>query len=119
MNPSRRTFLKGLAAAAGVGIAAPLAYLKIKDVRSGTAFLPGASPQASPASAQAVASASGAAAAGAKSLPRSLVVIQLAGGNDGLATVLPYADPALHDVRSTLTFPDDQLLKLDGKMALH
>ena len=118
MNPSRRTFLKGLAAAAGVGIAAPLAYIKAKEVRSGTAFLPGSSPQASQASAPPQASA-GASAARPKSLPRSLVVIQLAGGNDGLATVLPFADPALHDNRGTLTFPDDQLLKLDGKMALH
>jgi uncharacterized protein (DUF1501 family) len=48
-----------------------------------------------------------------------LVVIQLAGGNDGLATVLPYADPALKDARSTLSFTDDQLLKLTDQAALH
>src|ERR1700737_5031008 len=31
-----------------------------------------------------------------------LVMIQLAGGNDGLRTVVPLADPALHDSRPTL-----------------
>jgi len=122
MNASRRNFLKGIAAAAGVGIAAPLAYLKTKEIRSGTAFLPSPSPESkapSPASSSAPASASASPSAPAKTLPRSLVVIQLAGGNDGLATVLPYADGALHDNRGTLAFPDDQLLKLDGKVALH
>ncbi|MGH2520749.1 MAG: DUF1501 domain-containing protein, partial [Chloroflexota bacterium] len=46
-------------------------------------------------------------------------MIQLAGGNDGLATVLPYADPAFKANRPTLAFPDSQLLKLNGQMALH
>src|SRR5438045_8014937 len=31
-----------------------------------------------------------------------LVMIQLAGGNDGLRTVVPIADPALHDLRPKL-----------------
>ncbi|HEY8692225.1 MAG TPA: DUF1501 domain-containing protein [Chloroflexota bacterium] len=122
MNASRRNFLKGIAAAAGLGIAAPLAYLKTKEIRSGTAFLPSPSPESrapSPASSSAPALASASPSAPAKTQPRSLVVIQLAGGNDGLATVLPYADGALHDNRGTLAFPDDQLLKLDGKVALH
>lgn len=122
MNASRRNFLKGLAAAAGVGIAAPLAYVKTKDLRSGTALLPSASPQAGGARTlftSAAASAGPARSGAPKTLPRSLVVVQLAGGNDGLATVLPYADGALHDNRSTLTFPDDQLIKLNQSVALH
>ena len=32
-----------------------------------------------------------------------LVMIQLAGGNDGLRTVVPLADPALHDLRPKLS----------------
>src|SRR6202165_534655 len=31
-----------------------------------------------------------------------LVMIQLAGGNDGLRTVVPLADPTLHDLRPKL-----------------
>src|SRR2546423_6087806 len=31
-----------------------------------------------------------------------LVMIQLAGGNDGLRTLVPLADPALHDLRPML-----------------
>ena len=123
MNASRRTFLKGIAAAAGVGIAAPLAYVKTKEIRSGTAFLPAASPESAAALLSTPASGLPTPAPGpsvqAARAPRSLVVIQLAGGNDGLATVLPYADGALHDTRSTLAFPEDQLLKLNDKVALH
>src|SRR6266568_7962595 len=33
---------------------------------------------------------------------RVLVMIQLAGGNDGLRTVVPLQDPALHDLRPRL-----------------
>src|SRR3977135_4702607 len=38
-----------------------------------------------------------------------LVMIQLAGGNDGLRTVVPLADPTLHDLRP----------KLAGSVGLH
>src|ERR1700674_2503389 len=34
-----------------------------------------------------------------------LVMIQLAGGNDGLRTLVPLADPALHDLRPKLAGP--------------
>ncbi|HVC75121.1 MAG TPA: DUF1501 domain-containing protein [Candidatus Micrarchaeaceae archaeon] len=34
-----------------------------------------------------------------------LVMIQLAGGNDGLRTVVPLSDPALHDLRPVLSGP--------------
>src|SRR3979411_1174020 len=48
----------------------------------------------------------GGAVSGAKSsgVPndRVLVMIQLAGGNDGLRTVIPLQDPALHDLRPKL-----------------
>ncbi len=116
-NTTRRNFLKGLAAAAGLGIAAPVAYEAIKS-RETPAAAPAASPtpltSAAPSSTNAAASSQP-----AKPMPRSLVVLQLAGGNDGLATVFPYSDPALKDLRPTLGFSDDQLLKLDDKVALH
>lgn len=48
---------------------------------------------------------------------RTLVVVELAGGNDGLNTVVPHADPAYRQLRPTLgvTAP----LDLDGQIGLH
>jgi uncharacterized protein (DUF1501 family) len=49
----------------------------------------------------------------------TLVLLQLAGGNDGLATVIPFADPAYPPLRKTIAPTDADLIKLDGKLALH
>ena len=124
MNPStRRNFLKGLAAAAGVGIAAPIAYVKTKELQGSTRFLPGAGDQPAgggvPSSSPPPASSPAPSAAAQTATPKAVVVVQLAGGNDGLATVLPYGDPAFADTRKTLNFPDGQLLKLNDQVALH
>ena len=48
-----------------------------------------------------------------------LVVLQLAGGNDGLNTVVPYADDAYHVARRQLRFTPDQALKIDCHIALN
>ena len=48
-----------------------------------------------------------------------LVLIQLAGGNDGLNTVVPYADPHYRRLRPTLGIAADQLVKIDDRLALH
>lgn len=49
-----------------------------------------------------------------------LVVLQLAGGNDGLNTVVPYADDAYRRARPGLGLRPDQVLKLDdGYVGLH
>lgn len=50
---------------------------------------------------------------------RVLVVIQLTGGNDGLNTVVPYADDGYGRVRKKLKIPTDKLLKLDDQNGLH
>src|SRR5258708_3824522 len=50
---------------------------------------------------------------------RSLVVIQLAGGNDGLNTVVPYADPLYAKLRPTVALPESEILKLDERLGLH
>lgn len=49
---------------------------------------------------------------------RVLVVIELAGGNDGLNTVIPYEDPAYHRARPELAIRDG-LHRLDDRFALH
>ena len=62
-----------------------------------------------------------AAAADSPSAPRNdriLVLLQLAGGNDGLNTVIPYQDGAYHDARPTLR-QDQGVLMLDNQVGLH
>jgi uncharacterized protein (DUF1501 family) len=48
-----------------------------------------------------------------------LVVLQLAGGNDGLNTVVPFADDGYHRVRPKLALPSDKILKLDSEIGLN
>ena len=48
-----------------------------------------------------------------------LVVCQFSGGNDGLNTVIPYADKQYYQLRPTLGIPDSQTLKLNDSMGLH
>lgn len=48
-----------------------------------------------------------------------LVVCQLSGGNDGLNTVVPYANKAYYSLRPTLGIPEDKVLKLNGDLGLH
>lgn len=48
-----------------------------------------------------------------------LVVCQFTGGNDGLNTVIPYADHLYYSMRPTIGIPDGKSLKLDEKVALH
>jgi uncharacterized protein (DUF1501 family) len=51
---------------------------------------------------------------------RILVVIEMAGGNDGLNSLVPVAG-TYHDLRPTLAVPDDRLVALTGRddLALH
>ena len=49
-----------------------------------------------------------------------LVMIQLAGGNDGLRTIIPLQDPRLHDLRPKLAaLSVDQALPLDSDFGLN
>lgn len=50
---------------------------------------------------------------------RVLVVVDLAGGNDGLSTLVPAGDATYHDLRPRLALPDDEVLALDDRVALH
>ncbi|QDT04997.1 hypothetical protein K227x_33950 [Rubripirellula lacrimiformis] len=48
-----------------------------------------------------------------------LVVIQMSGGNDGINTVVPFADEGYAQYRSKLRLPTERLLKLNDSVALH
>src|SRR6266699_7101331 len=50
---------------------------------------------------------------------RTLIVIQMAGGNDGLSTVIPIGDPLYHQMRPTLAILDAEVLPLDTRLGLH
>ncbi|GER89258.1 hypothetical protein KDW_34200 [Dictyobacter vulcani] len=49
----------------------------------------------------------------------TLIVVQLAGGNDGLNTVVPYADSTYHQKRPTIGLGADKVLSLDGRLGLN
>lgn len=51
--------------------------------------------------------------------PRILVLVELNGGNDGLNTVVPYADPAYAAARPQLAVPRERVLQLDEGLGLH
>jgi len=48
-----------------------------------------------------------------------LIVLQLSGGNDGLNTVVPYADDVYQRSRDTLRLAKSQVLTIDSYLGLH
>lgn len=48
-----------------------------------------------------------------------LVLIELKGGNDGLNTVVPFADPTYYALRREIAIRRDSAIALDARMALH
>ena len=48
-----------------------------------------------------------------------LVLVTLYGGNDGLNTVVPYADAAYHDSRPDLAYAPEEVLHLDDQLGLN
>ncbi|MEW1584691.1 DUF1501 domain-containing protein [Micromonospora vinacea] len=48
-----------------------------------------------------------------------LVIVTLYGGNDGLNTVVPYANPAYYAARPELAYKPEQVLRLDDALGLN
>jgi uncharacterized protein (DUF1501 family) len=48
-----------------------------------------------------------------------LVLVELKGGNDGLNTVVPYADAAYYALRPKLAIARDQVIQLSDRIGLH
>ncbi len=76
---------------------------------------------AAPAVPEFLAQTAAAAQAGPRARDRDtiLVVVELAGGNDGLNTVIPYADDLYHRARPTLGLTRREVLRLDDYHGLH
>ncbi len=55
----------------------------------------------------------------ASAADRILVLVELKGGNDGLNTVVPFANPAYAQLRPSLAIKPDEVLKLDSAIGLH
>ena len=49
---------------------------------------------------------------------RTLVLVELDGGNDGLNTVVPFADPLYTRLRPTIGVPRDRVVQLDERLGL-
>jgi uncharacterized protein (DUF1501 family) len=90
---SRRNFLKDSLAVVSLGVAVPSVF--------GSAIVA--------AAAEKNGSTSG----------KTLVVVQMAGGFDGLNTVVYYRDPAYRTNRPTLGVRDQDLLPIDDRVAFH
>jgi uncharacterized protein (DUF1501 family) len=50
---------------------------------------------------------------------RVLVIVELTGGNDGLNTLVPFADEGYARHRRLLAVPKDRVLRLDDRVGLH
>src|SRR6201993_3960802 len=48
-----------------------------------------------------------------------LVVVEMTGGNDGINTVIPYADDLYHKARPTLRQTREAVIRLDDHVGLH
>ncbi|SFB95445.1 Uncharacterized conserved protein, DUF1501 family [Polaromonas sp. OV174] len=50
---------------------------------------------------------------------RILILVELKGGNDGLNTVVPYADASYYQLRPVIGIKPDAVIKLDAQAGLH
>ena len=52
-------------------------------------------------------------------MDRILLLVELKGGNDGLNTLVPYADARYRELRPAIGVPRERVIPLDEKVGLH
>lgn len=114
----RRRFLRGLALGGGATV---LGSGVLGACGRGPTDDEGASgwSRSVPADAAATTAAAAAPAGAAALADRTLVLIELQGGNDGLDTVVPVGDPRYLDLRGDLAVALDQTLAIDDEVGLN
>jgi len=50
---------------------------------------------------------------------RILLLVELKGGNDGLNTLVPYAEPKYRELRGGIGVPRERVIQLDEKVGLN
>ena len=124
---NRREFIKfGAVGAGGAAAARFVPSLLDGDGEGGPLSGPGAKPTSStstettPSTAISTESAKTVARAAKKSASeRVLVIVDLAGGNDGLNTVVPINDPAYRSLRTTVALDEKELHSLGKEFGAH
>jgi uncharacterized protein (DUF1501 family) len=110
MRATRLTRRQFLAGAAGAGFAGATGVALARGPIGRSLGLGGSAQPGAAAAAKATAVPPG---------KGTLVLITMYGGNDGLNTVIPYADPAYLAGRPTLGWQPDQVLPLDKALGLN
>lgn len=113
MPISRRTFLGGAAGTAAVGGGAWATLLHDSVEAASPTFSSATAPLASTTTTAAIAEASQATSAHFSVTDRVLVVLEMAGGNDALNTLVPDIG-SYHDARPQLALGDGDLVTLSG-----
>ncbi len=116
---SRRELIAWMAAATGAAATGTTVYRAQHDA-SDHATSPAGTPRSSPGAddgpvARAAGSASNASPVDG---PPLLVVLEMAGGNDGLSTAIPYGLGAYYDLRSRTAVEQSEVLRIDDEIGL-
>ena len=111
----RRSFLKRGAGLVTAGLVVPAFLAETARLLDGGAGVVEASPLLGSMAAPGIASVARKAGDPSRKI---LVVVLLAGGNDGINTLVPHGDPLYYQARPTLAIPREQVLKLNDAVGL-